>query len=53
MTFCGSIFNKVSLDKGKGAPYLTLEVPLLSGEYSPREPTVRSFYPPLSVSASF
>ena len=23
-------------DKGKGTPYLTLEVPLLSREYSPR-----------------
>ena len=33
--------------KGKGTPYLTSEVPLLSREYSPRKPTVRSFYPPL------
>ena len=40
-------------DKGKGTPYLTLEVPLLSREYSPRKPTVRSFYPPLSISAPF
>ena len=39
--------------KGKGTPYLTLEVPLLSREYSPRKPTVRSFYPPLSISAPF
>ena len=39
--------------KGKGTPYLTSEVPLLSREYSPRKPTVRSFYPPLSISAPF
>ena len=37
--------------KGKGTPYLTSEVSLLSGEYSPRKPTVLSFYPPLSISA--
>ena len=30
--------------KGKGTRYLTSEVPLLSREYSPRKPTVRSFY---------
>ena len=41
------------LGKGKGTPYLTSEVPLLSGEYSPRKPTVHSFYPPLSISAPF
>ena len=41
------------LGKGKGTPYLTSEVPLLSREYSPRKPTVRSFYPPLSISAPF
>ena len=34
------------LGKGKGTRYLTSEVPLLSREYSPRKPTVRSFYPP-------
>ena len=39
--------------KGKGTRYLTLEVPLLSREYSPRKQTVRSFYPPLSISAPF
>ena len=39
--------------KGKGTRYLTSEVPLLSREYSPRKPTVRSFYPPLSISAQF
>ena len=40
--------------KGKGTRYLTSEVPLLSREYSPRKPTVRSFYPPpLSTSAPF
>ena len=39
--------------KGKGTHYLTSEVPLLSREYSPRKPTVRSFYPPLSISALF
>ena len=41
--------------KGKGTrhSYLTSEVPLLSREYSPRKPTVRSFYPPLSISAPF
>ena len=33
--------------EGKGTRYLTSEVPLLSREYSPRKPTVRSFYPPL------
>ena len=37
--------------KGKGTRYLTSEVLLLSREYSPRKPTVRSFYPPLSISA--
>ena len=31
--------------KGIGIRYLTSEVPLLSREYSPRKPTVRSFYP--------
>ena len=36
-------WNKVY--KGKGTPYLTSEVPLLSREYSPKKPTVRSFYP--------
>ena len=36
---------------GKGTPYLMSEVPLLSREYSPRKPTVRSFYPHLSISA--
>ena len=39
--------------KGKGTRYLTSEVPLLSREYSPRKPTVCSFYPPLSISALF
>ena len=39
--------------KGKGTRYLTSEVPLLSREYSPRKQTVRSFYPPLSISAPF
>ena len=39
--------------KEKGTPYLTSEVPLLCKEYSPRKPTVRSFYPPLSISAPF
>ena len=39
--------------KGKGTRYLTSEVPLLSREYSPRKPTERSFYPPLSISAPF
>ena len=29
--------------KGKGTPYLTSDVPLLSREYSPRKLTVRSF----------
>ena len=35
--------------KVKGTRYLTSEVPLLSREYFPRKPTVRSFYPPLSI----
>ena len=39
--------------KGKGTRYLTSEVPLLSREYSPRKPTERSFYPPLSISTPF
>ena len=33
--------EKGSIVKGKGTPYLTWEVPLLSREYSPRKPTVR------------
>ena len=41
------------LGKGKGTRYLTSEVPLLSREHSARKPTVRSFYPPLSISAPF
>ena len=45
--------NQGKMEKGKGTRYLTSEVPLLSREYSPRKPTVRSFYPPLSISAPF
>ena len=45
--------NRCYNSKGKGTRYLTWEVPLLSREYSPRKPTVRSFYPPLSISAPF
>ena len=41
------------LFKGKGTPYLTSVIPLPSRGYSPRKPTVRSFYPPLSISAPF
>ena len=33
--------------------YLTSVIPLPSRWYSPRKPTVRSFYPPLSISAPF
>ena len=44
---------KILKGKGQGTRYLTLEVPLLSREYSPRKPTVCSFYPPLSISAPF
>ena len=32
---------------GKGTPYLTSVIPLPSRGYSPRKPTVRSFYTPL------
>ena len=39
------IFTDSSTAMVKGTPYLTSEVPLLSGEYSPRKPTVRSFPP--------
>ena len=49
----GHLDPRVYLGKGKGTPYLTSEVPLLSREYSPRKPTVRSFYPPLFISAPF
>ena len=45
--------SRYSQGKGKGTRYLTSEVPLLSREYPPRKPTVRSFYPPLSISALF
>ena len=38
---------------GKGTPYLTSEVPLPLGGYSPRKLTVCTFYPPLYTSASF
>ena len=48
------VFQKhLHLGKGKGTRYLTSEVPLLSREYSPRKPTVRSFYPALSISDPF
>ena len=47
------IFFVYNIGKGKGTRYLTSEVPLLSREYSPRKPTVRPFYPPLSISAPF
>ena len=49
----GEMLRSAKAGKGKGTPYLTSEVPLLSREYSPRKPTVRSFYPPLSISAPF
>ena len=51
--FVAYILQNAVLIIGKGTPYLTSEVPLLSREYSPRKPTVRSFYPPLSISAPF